>query len=98
MTRKLPRTAFVRIVGWTSSRRRGTIHRLRVTRPCYVADNHDRGANDTHVRWFDRPPNMHHSWDGSTMERAGKKEDFGQAELGEFETEQNRAKWMAETV
>ncbi len=31
--------------------------------PCHVGDNHDRGGNDTQVRWFSRGSNMHRVWD-----------------------------------
>ena len=32
--------------------------------PLHVGDNHDRGGNDTQVRFFDQGTNMHRLWDG----------------------------------
>ena len=40
--------------------------------PMHVGDNHDRGGNDTQVRFFDRGSNMHRLWDSDMIERAGK--------------------------
>ena len=31
--------------------------------PCHVGDNHDKGGNQTQVRFFDRGTNMHALWD-----------------------------------
>ena len=31
--------------------------------PCHVGDNHDKGGNQTQVRWFDKGTNMHRVWD-----------------------------------
>ena len=37
--------------------------------PLHVGDNHDRGGNDTQVRFFDRGTNMHSLWDSGMIER-----------------------------
>jgi hypothetical protein len=34
--------------------------------PCHVADNHDKGGNQTQVGWFDRGSNMHRVWDSAS--------------------------------
>ena len=44
--------------------------------PMHVGDNHDRGGNDTQVRFFDRGTNMHSLWDGGMIERISKDEDY----------------------
>jgi nuclease S1 len=44
--------------------------------PCHVGDNHDKGGNDTQVRWFDRGCNMHRVWGGGIIEHAGSTEDY----------------------
>ena len=66
--------------------------------PCHVGDNHDKGGNQTQVRWFDHGSNMHRVWDSGIIERAGNTEDFWLADLAEFDTEENRAAWMKGTV
>jgi S1/P1 Nuclease len=43
--------------------------------PLHVGDNHERGGNDTQVRFFDRGRNMHSVWDSGMIERAGGDED-----------------------
>jgi len=35
--------------------------------PMHVRDNHDRGGNDTQVRFFDRATNMHRLWDSDLI-------------------------------
>ena len=37
--------------------------------PLHVGDNHDRGGNDTQVRFFDQGTNMHRLWDGDMIAR-----------------------------
>ncbi len=32
--------------------------------PLHSADNKDKGGNDVHVIFFDRPANLHSTWDG----------------------------------
>ena len=41
--------------------------------PMHVGDNHDRGGNDTQVRFFDRGTNMHRLWDSDMIERVSKR-------------------------
>ena len=63
--------------------------------PCHVGDNHDKGGNQTQVRWFDRGSNMHRVWDGSIIERAGTTEDFWLNDLASLDTPENRTAWMS---
>jgi S1/P1 Nuclease len=49
--------------------------------PRHVGDSHDRGGNDTHVRFFDRGTNMHWLWDSDMIERASKSEEDWLKEL-----------------
>ena len=44
--------------------------------PMHVGDNHDRGGNDTQVRYFDRGINMHSLWDGGIIARMSKEEEY----------------------
>jgi len=66
--------------------------------PLHVGDNHDRGGNDTQVRWFDRGSNMHRLWDSDLIESNTRSEDVWLAELAELDTDKNRAAWMEGTV
>ena len=66
--------------------------------PCHVGDNHDKGGNQTQVRWFDRGSNMHRVWDSGIIERAGTTEDFWLTDLAALDTPENRAAWMKGTV
>lgn len=50
--------------------------------PMHVGHNHDRGGNDTQVRFFDRGMNMHSLWDFGMIERFSKTEDFWLDDLG----------------
>jgi S1/P1 Nuclease len=49
--------------------------------PLHVGDNHDRGGNDTQVRFFDRGSNMHRVWDSGIIDHAGRGEDGWLADL-----------------
>jgi hypothetical protein len=62
--------------------------------PMHVGDNHDRGGNDTQVRWFDRGTNMHSLWDSGIIDHAHKSEATWLIDLGELDTDANRAKAM----
>jgi S1/P1 Nuclease len=66
--------------------------------PCHVGDNHDKGGNQTQIRWFDKGSNMHRVWDGGIIERAGTTEDSWLAELAKLDTAENRAAWMSGKV
>jgi nuclease S1 len=54
--------------------------------PLHVGDNHDRGGNDTQVRFFDRGTNMHRLWDTDMIERVSKDEDFWLKELATLDS------------
>jgi hypothetical protein len=49
--------------------------------PMHVGDNHDRGGNDTQIRFYDRGMNMHSLWDSGMIERVSRSEDFWLKEL-----------------
>ena len=66
--------------------------------PLHVGDNHDRGGNDTQVRWFEFGSNMHRVWDSQLIARTGSTEDFWLANLQELDTDSNRAQWMRGSV
>jgi nuclease S1 len=61
--------------------------------PLHVGDNHDRGGNDTQVRFFDQGTNMHRLWD--IIERAGRDEEKWLAELIAMDTDEARSRVMA---
>jgi hypothetical protein len=65
---------------------------------CHVGDNHDRGGNDTQVRWFDIGSNMHRVWDSGIHDRAGGNENTWLADLKAMDTPENRDKATAGTV
>jgi hypothetical protein len=54
--------------------------------PMHVGDNHDKGGNDTQVRWFDRGSNMHRVWDSGIIDHAGRGEDGWLADLIAMDT------------
>jgi hypothetical protein len=60
--------------------------------PMHVGDNHDRGGNDTQVRWFDRGTSMHRLLDSGIIDRVHKSEAAWLIDLAELDTEANRAK------
>jgi hypothetical protein len=66
--------------------------------PLHVGDNHDRGGNDTQVRFFDQGSNMHRVWDSGIIEHAGRDEDRWLAELAAMDTDEARSKAMGGTV
>ena len=66
--------------------------------PLHVGDNHDRGGNDTQVRWFEFGSNMHRVWDTQMIERTANTEDAWLNALHELDTESNRVKWQCGTV
>ena len=71
----------------------GDIHQ-----PLHVGDNHDRGGNDTQVRWFDRGSNMHRVWDSGIIERAGGNEESWLTDLKAMDTPEARQEAMKGTV
>jgi len=58
--------------------------------PMHVGDNHDKGGNQTQVRFYDRGTNMHRLWDSQMIEPAGQAEDFWLADLAPLDTPENR--------
>ncbi len=66
--------------------------------PCHVGDNHDRGGNDTQVRWFDKGSNMRGVWDTDLIEWNPRSEGVWLKQLGELDTQQNRKLWLGGTV
>ncbi len=58
--------------------------------PMHVGDNHDKGGNQTQVRFYDRGTNMHRLWDSDMIEREGDDEDFWLADLAGLDTSENR--------
>jgi nuclease S1 len=66
--------------------------------PCHVGDNHDKGGNQTQVRFFDRGTNMHRLWDSDMIARVGDTEDFWIADLAALDTKEARAEAMKGTV
>jgi hypothetical protein len=66
--------------------------------PLHVGDNHDRGGNDTQVRWFEFGSNMHRVWDTQMIEKTANTEDAWLNKLRELDSESIRLKWMSGTV
>jgi hypothetical protein len=56
--------------------------------PMHVGDNHDRGGNDTQVRFFDRGTNMHKLWDTDMIERVSKDEKVWLKDLATLDSPQ----------
>ncbi len=66
--------------------------------PLHVGENHDRGGNDTQVRWFDRGSNLHRVWDSGIIERVSRDEDRWLAEMAAMDTPEARGKAQAGAV
>jgi hypothetical protein len=66
--------------------------------PLHVGDNHDKGGNQTQVRFFDRGSNMHRVWDSDMIERVGRTEEFWLLELTDLDSPEARAIAMRGTV
>jgi hypothetical protein len=66
--------------------------------PTHVGDNHDRGGNDTQVRYFDRGTNMHSLWDGGMLARMSNDEDYWLKELTVLPSSQTPEDASAGTV
>jgi hypothetical protein len=66
--------------------------------PLHVGDHHDRGGNDTQVRWFDEGSNLHRVWDSGIIFRAGRSERSWVADMGALDTPANRAKAARGTI
>ena len=66
--------------------------------PMHVGDNHDRGGNDTQVRFFDRGTNMHKLWDTEMIERVSKDEDFWLTDMAALDTPESRQEAIRGTI
>jgi hypothetical protein len=66
--------------------------------PMHVGDNHDRGGNDTQVRFYDRGTNMHRLWDTDMVERVSKIEDVWLRDLATLDTPEARERVAKGTV
>ncbi len=66
--------------------------------PLHVGDNHDRGGNDTQVRFCDQGTNMHRLWDGDMIGRVCEDETCWMADLVAMDTPEARAGAMAGSV
>ncbi len=66
--------------------------------PLHVGDNHDRGGNDTQVRYFDRGTNMQSLWDGGMIERVSTDEEYWLKGLTSLSSPQNPRDVPAGTV
>jgi nuclease S1 len=66
--------------------------------PLHVGDNHDRGGNDTQIRFFDRGSNMHRVWDSDIIGRAGDNEEIWLTDLNVLDTPESRAVAMRGAV
>jgi nuclease S1 len=66
--------------------------------PMHVGDNHDRGGNDTQVRFFDKGTNMHSLWDGGMLARMSNDEDYWLNELTVLPSSQTPDTTSAGTV
>ena len=66
--------------------------------PLHVGDNHDKGGNQTQVRFFDRGTNMHRLWDSDMIERTQRSEDAWIADLAALDTAENQQEAMKGTV
>jgi hypothetical protein len=52
----------------------------------YICNNHDRGGNDTEIRFFDKGTNTHKLWDTDLVEWNTRNEDVWLNELGPLVT------------
>jgi nuclease S1 len=66
--------------------------------PCHVGDNHDKGGNQTQVRFYDRGTNMHSLWDTGMIVRVSNKEDFWIDDLAKLDLPEARQEAMKGTV
>ena len=44
--------------------------------PLHCSDNHDRGGNDVHIVFQDRPGNLHGLWDSGLLARMGRENEL----------------------
>jgi hypothetical protein len=63
--------------------------------PLHSSDNKDKGGNDVHVTFFDRPGNLHGTWDSGLLARMGKEDDLFPVLLKD--AEKHSRKWSKGT-
>jgi nuclease S1 len=66
--------------------------------PMHVGDYHDKGGNQTQVRFFDCGSNMHRLWDSDMIERTSKDEEFWMTDVAALDTPEARDAAMRGTV
>jgi hypothetical protein len=66
--------------------------------PCHVGDNHDKGGNQTQVRFFDKGSNVHRLWDSDMIERTSKNEEYWLNDLAALDSPEARQEAMKGTV
>ena len=64
--------------------------------PLHCSDNKDKGGNDVRVVFFERPGNLHGTWDSGLLGRMGKEDEIFPALLQE--AEKNRRKFSKGNV
>jgi hypothetical protein len=58
--------------------------------PLHCSDNKDKGGNDVKVVFFDRPGNLHSTWDGGILGRMAKEDDLFPVLLKDAEKRQKK--------
>jgi hypothetical protein len=66
--------------------------------PMHIGNNHDRGGNDTQVRFFDRGTNMHSLWDTGMIERVSRSKEIWIADLAKLPSSQSQDRTAEGTV
>jgi len=66
--------------------------------PLHVGENHDKGGNQTQVRFFTRGSNMHRLWDSGMIEWVSHDEDRWLADLASLDAPEARQAAMRGTV
>ncbi len=65
--------------------------------PLHVADNNDRGGNQTQVRFFNRGSNLHRLWDSQLIENKSHNEQDWLRDINSLATSQNVSQWSKGT-
>jgi hypothetical protein len=66
--------------------------------PFHVADNDDRGGNNTQVRFFNKGTNLHRLWDSQLIEYESKNERNRLRDINSLATAQNVSPWSKGTL
>jgi hypothetical protein len=66
--------------------------------PMHVADNDDRGGNNTQVRFFNRGTNLHRLWDSQLIEYESENEQGWLRDINSLATPQNVSQWSKGTA